>query len=83
MWAAELAFMPDGDKTLRRAQFAIRTAVRAQALAKLAGTDPVDELLDARACARSVSSRKIYETAIAYLKREQELRHALRWYLQG
>lgn len=73
MWAAELAFLPSGNQRLRRAQFAVRTAVRAQALALLAGTDAIDELLDARRCARTATTRRVYEMAITYLRGEQDL----------
>lgn len=76
MWAAELAYLPDNSALLRHAQFAIRTAVRAQQLAGMAGTDAIDELLDARKAAVNPASRRIYETAITYLHREQELRRA-------
>ncbi len=79
MWAAELAYLPEGDSRLRKAQFAIRTAVRAQALARLAGTQAIDELLDARALSGIPASREVYETAIAYLSRERELDHGLGW----
>lgn len=79
MWAAELAYLPLDDAPLRQAQFAIRTAVRAQELAHAAGTSPVDELLDARAAAKNAATQRIYETAITYLTREQELRRACCW----
>lgn len=79
MWAAELAYLPDNDTPLRQAQFAIRTAVRAQELANLAGTKPIDELLDARAAAVNPAARRVYETAITYLSREEELHQACRW----
>lgn len=79
MWAAELAFLPVDDAPLRQAQFAIRTAVRAQELANAAGTSAVDELLDARAVAKNMATRHIYDTAITYLTREQELRRVCRW----
>jgi hypothetical protein len=79
MWAAELAYLPIDDAPLRQAQFAIRTAIRAQELANAAGTSPVDELLDARAGATTAATRRIYETAITYLTREQELRRVCRW----
>lgn len=76
MWVAELAYLPVDDAPLRHAQFAIRTAVRAQELARLSGTTAVDELLDARAAATNAATRRVYETAITYLHREQELRRA-------
>lgn len=79
MWAAELAYLPIDDAPLRQAQFAIRTAVRAQELANAAGTTAVDELLDARAVAKNTATRHIYDTAITYLTREQELRRVCRW----
>lgn len=79
MWAAELAYLPDNDTLLRQAQFAIRTAVRAQELANMAGTRAIDELLDARAAAVNPATRLIYETAITYLNREQELQRACWW----
>ena len=73
MWAAELAYLPENDALLRQVQFVIRTAVRAQELAKIAGTNPVDELLDARAAATTAASRQVYETAMTFLRRGQEL----------
>ena len=79
MWAAELAFLPAGDTRSRKVQFAIRTAIRAQELAHLAGTRAIDELLDARAVAVNPASRTIYETAIGYLAREQELQLGCWW----
>ena len=79
MWAAELAYLPVDDAPLRQAQFAIRTAVRAQELANAAGTSAVDELLDARAVAKNSAAQHIYETAINYLAREQELRLSCVW----
>ncbi len=79
MWAAELAYLPDNNGRLRKAQFAIRTAVRAQELALLAGTNPIDELLDARAASVTASARSVYEIAIGYLHRERELARACRW----
>src|SRR3954452_11676058 len=71
MWAAELSFIAENDSSVRSAQFAIRTAVRAQALAALAGTDALNELLDARATASSELSRQVYSTAMTYLRAEQ------------
>jgi hypothetical protein len=76
MWAAELAYLPANDPPLRQAQFAIRTAVRAQELANMAGTAAIDELLDARAEAVNPAARRVYESAITYLSRERELRRA-------
>ena len=49
LWLAELDLVDATDQAPRRIQFAIRTATRAQALARQAGSDPIDELLDARA----------------------------------
>lgn len=83
MWAAELAYLPNDNAPLRHAQFAIRTAVRAQELAAMAGTRAVDELLDARAKAVNPAARRVYETAITYLHREQELRRACWWPVHG
>ena len=83
MWAAELAYLPDDNGPLRHAQFAIRTAVRAQELARMAGTLAVDELLDARAKAVTPAARRVYETAISYLHREQELRRDCWWPVHG
>jgi hypothetical protein len=79
MWAAELSFLSCGDQAVRSAQFAIRTAVRAQALALLAGTDAIDELLDARTAASTDLSRRVYDTAINHLRTERLLSVALRW----
>src|ERR1700712_152698 len=78
MWSAELAFIAGRDSMVRSAQFAIRTAVRAQSLAVLAGTDAVDELLDAWMIATGESPRRIYQTAITYLRTDQVLTAALR-----
>jgi len=78
MWAAELSFIAGNDSSVRAAQFAIRTAVRAQALAALAGTDPVNELLDARTTATTELSRQVYGTAMTYLRTEQLLIEGLR-----
>ena len=79
MWAAELSFISACDSSVRSAQFAIRTVVRAQALAALAGTDPIDELLDARKGATGDLSRRVYESAINHLRVEKLLAAALRW----
>jgi hypothetical protein len=78
MWSAELAFIAGRDSMVRSAQFAIRTAVRAQSLALLAGTDAVDELLDAWMKATGAVPRRIYQTAITYLRTDQVLTTALR-----
>ena len=77
MWSAELAFIGERDSMVRSAQFAIRTAVRAQCLAVLAGTDAVDELLDAWKIATSEIPRRIYQTAITYLRTDKVLTAAL------
>ena len=63
---------------VRSAQFAIRTAVRAQFLARLAGTDAVDELLDAWTMATGDVPRRIYQTAIMYLRTDHVLTAGLR-----
>ena len=73
MWLAELLLLSGLDSAVRRAQFVIRTAVRAQELAMKAETDPIDELLDARGFARNSRSRTIYNRAISYLRAEQIL----------
>jgi hypothetical protein len=78
MWSAELAFIAGRDSMVRSAQFAIRTAVRAQSLAVLAGTDAVDELLDAWMTATGESPRRIYQAAIMYLRTDRVLTAALR-----
>jgi hypothetical protein len=78
MWSAELAFIAGRDSMVRSAQFAIRTAVRAQSLGLLAGTEAIDELLDAWMIATGESPRRIYQTAITYLRTDQVLAAALR-----
>ena len=77
MWLAELLLLSGLDLAVRRAQFVIRTAVRAQELAMKAETDPIDELLDARRFARNSRSRTIYNRAINYLRAEQVLSRQL------
>ena|SRR6476660_69654 len=77
MWLAELLLLSGLDLPVRRAQFVIRTAVRAQELAMQAGTDPIDELLDARRFARNSRTQSIYERAISYLRAEQILSRQL------
>ena len=78
MWLAELLLLSGLDLAVRRAQFVIRTAVRAQELAMKAETDPIDELLDARRFAKNSRSRTIYNRAISYLRAEQILSRQLR-----
>jgi hypothetical protein len=73
LWLAELDLVDATDQGPRRIQFAIRTATRAQALAKRAGSDPIDELLDARARAKSVAARGVFERAIDYLHTDRLL----------
>ena len=77
MWLAELLLLSGLDLAVRRAQFVIRTAVRAQELAVKAETDPIDELLDARQFASNTNSRSIYDRAISYLRAEQVLSRQL------
>jgi len=67
LWLAELDLIDSADEAPRRIQFAIRTATRAQALARRAGSDPIDELLDARARVASAAARSVFERAIDYL----------------
>ncbi|HSU36636.1 MAG TPA: hypothetical protein VLJ88_13340 [Propionibacteriaceae bacterium] len=67
LWLAELDLVDGTDHAPRRIQFAIRTATRAQALARRAGSDPIDELLDARARVKSAAARSVFERAIDYL----------------
>lgn len=73
LWSAELLLLPSGDQRVRAAQFAIRTAVRAQTVAATKGTDPVDELLDARARASGAKARRVYQSAIGYLRADRIL----------
>lgn len=67
LWLAELSLINHTDLALRRTQFAIRTATRAQALAQRAGTDPIDELLDARERVTSTAAKLVFNRAIDYL----------------
>ena len=67
LWLSELDLVDAIDQAPRRIQFAIRTATRAQALAKRAGSDPIDELLDARARVKTAAARNVFERAIDYL----------------
>jgi len=78
LWLAELLLLSDNDRSVRSAQFVIRTAVRAQQLAKRAGTMAIDELLDARGLATSTRTRTIYDRAISYLRLEQILSTGMR-----
>ena len=73
MWLAELLLLADTDRSVRAAQFVIRTAVRAVQLANKAGTTAIDELLDARGFAVNDRTRTIYDRAISYLRAEQML----------
>jgi len=73
LWVAELDYLAPCDPRSRTAQFAIRTAVRAQCLAEAAGTDPVDELLDARVRVRSADARAVIERAVRYVRADQSL----------
>jgi hypothetical protein len=73
LWLAELLLLSDTDRSVRSAQFVIRTAVRAEQLAKKAGTNAIDELLDAREFAATAKTRAIYDRAINYLRTEQIL----------
>jgi hypothetical protein len=73
LWLAELLFLSDTDRSVRSAQFVIRTAVRADQLARQAGTTAIDELLDAREFAAGENTRTIYDRAISYLRAEQIL----------
>lgn len=71
LWVAELDYLEACDPVSRCAQFAIRTAVRAQCLAKAAGTDPVDELLDARGRVLTDAARAMIERAVRYVRADQ------------
>src|SRR4051794_15279129 len=73
LWLAELDLLGADDPRIRPVQFAIRTAVRAQALARRAGTDAIDELLDARAAMIGASSRQVFDRAIGYLRLDDRL----------
>jgi hypothetical protein len=73
LWMAELDFIARCDRQSRTAQFAIRTAERALCLARAAGTDPVDELLDARGKVATARARRVLERAIGYVRADQEL----------
>jgi len=73
LWVAELDYLANTDVRSRSAQFAIRTAERAQCLARAAGTDPVDELLDARAKVCTAAARGVLERAIRYVRADQSL----------
>jgi hypothetical protein len=77
LWMAELDYLASADAPTRRAQFAIRTAERAQCLARAAGTNPVDELLDARGKVTTAPARRILERAIGYVRADQSLSAAL------
>lgn len=73
LWLAELDLADHRDLAVRRAQFAIRTAVRAQSLAKQAGTDPIDELLEARGRVNSPAAKMVFCRAIDYLHTDRLL----------
>lgn len=73
LWLAELDYLASSDRQTRTAQFAIRTAERAQCLALAAGTDPVDELLDARAKVQTEAARRVLESAMRYVRADQQL----------
>jgi hypothetical protein len=78
LWLAELLLLSNTDRSVRSAQFVIRTAVRAEQLAKKAGTTAIDELLDARGFATSARTRTIYDRAICYLRAELMLSAGMR-----
>ena len=73
LWIAELDYLATNDVKSRSAQFAIRTAERAQCLAKAAATNPVDELLDARDKVSTPEARGVLERAIRYVRADQSL----------
>jgi hypothetical protein len=73
LWLAELELADMTDSLVRRIQFAIRTATRAQALAKQAGSDPIDELLDARGRVASDAAKNVFDRAIDYLHTDRLL----------
>jgi len=78
LWLAELLLLSNTDRSVRTAQFVVRTAVRAEQLARKAGTTAIDELLDARGFASSGRTRIIYDRAISYLRAEQILSAGMR-----
>ena len=73
LWLSELSLIGVNDDLKRKAQFAIRTAVRAQELASFAGTNPIDELLDARDKMKKASGQRAIDRAIHYLHTDQLL----------
>jgi hypothetical protein len=73
LWLAELDLVNLEDSARRKIQFAIRTATRAQALAKRAGSDPIDELLDARGQAGSDEAKDVFDRAIDYVHTDRLL----------
>lgn len=77
LWVAELDYLTSSDAKSRSAQFAIRTAERAQWLAKAAATNPVDELLDARGKVGTDEARGVLERAIRYVRADQSLEREL------
>ena len=72
-WLAELDLVNYHDIAVRRAQFAIRTAARAQSLAKQLGTDAIDELLEARGRVTSLAAKMVFSRAIDYLHTDRLL----------
>jgi hypothetical protein len=82
MWRAELAFIDTTSSRTRFAQFAIRTAVRAQAAAATTGADPIDELLDAWVNAAGDPIRRIHAAAIGYLRAGDILRSGVSSFTQ-
>ena len=73
LWVAELDYLTPCNSQIRSAQFVIRTAERAQCLAQTAGTNPVDELLDARGRVMTDEARVVLEQAIRYVRADQSL----------
>ena len=67
LWLSELALIGISDELRRKAQFVIRTAVRAQEFARSCGTDPIDVLLDARDKVPSQSGQQAINRAVGYL----------------
>jgi hypothetical protein len=73
LWESELAYIGDQDVMRKAAQFAIRTAIRAQCLADAAGTDALDELLDLRCRVHSQAGRTAVDLAIQYVQTDRVL----------
>jgi hypothetical protein len=73
LWLAELGLLDHNDLVCRQTQFAIRTATRAQVLARQSGSDPIDELLEARKRVTSPAAKLVFNRAIDYLHTDRLL----------